>query len=277
MVMRSLLLLQLGALVVVLGLCLWNHFLLALLISFLTLLFFVAVIIWLYIRYNHLPAVCEKRNIAHLVLKFEKNLHVEELRIQDAVRERIQLARAEKQEIRKALRVLQTNFIKAGLGNASIEHADIPGVEPKRKEQLTKEGILNAAQVSTKIAQLPGFGEAQCQALLDWRTSVVATLESTKPSALPPEQLDSIKKKYEELHDKNNAAERKAISSQQILEHELMSFRPQLRALASITFLGYLRRSLASRGIVAALVALILVVTQIVSSVSVTLAFAAGK
>ena len=275
--MRALLLLQLGAMVVVLRLCLSGRFVLALGISFLTLFLLLAAVLWLYLRYQTLPVVREKRNLSRLVLKFEKNLQAEQLRIYTAIKERGHLAQAEKQEIHSALSTLQKNHIQNGLGHASIKDAAIPEVGTKLQERLADDGILSAAQVSDKIAQLPGFGEAKYQALLGWRSAVLAKLESTKPTALPPKVLEAIQQKYHALQDKNNAAERKAISSQQILEHELMSLKPWLRSLASITFLGYLGRSLASRDVVAVLVAFALVITQLVSSVSAALAFAAGK
>ncbi len=275
--MRSLLLLQPGAMVVVLGLCLWDRFVHALVISLLTLLFLLAVFVWLYARYRTLPVVREKRNLTRLVNKFDTHLQVEELRIYAAVKERARLVQAEKQEVHSALRALQKDYIDGGLGNASIEQADIPEVGPALKQRLAGYGILRAADVSDRIAQLPGFGVEKYHALLDWRGAVAAKLEDTKPAALPPEQLDAIQQKYHTLQDQNNAGERKAISSQQMMEHELMSLKPRLNALASITFVRYFGNSLASRGVVAALVAFVLVITQIVSSVSATVAFGASN
>jgi hypothetical protein len=277
MVMRLLLLLELTAMILVLGLCLLDRFILALLISFLTLFLLLAAVAWLYLRYQTLPVVREKKDVTRFVLKFERHSQIETLRIQSARKERTRLNHAEKQEAEAALRSLQKGYIETGLAKASINQALIPGIGSTLKERLAEHGILHAADVNSKIASLEGFGESKYQALLGWRNTVIATLESTKPSALPPEQLNPIQQKYHELQDTNNAAERKAISSQQILEHELMSFKPHLRALGSFTFLRYLRRSLASRGIVAALVAFLLVLTPLVSSVSATLAFGASS
>lgn len=261
----------------VLGLCLWDQFIPALIISFLMLVLFLGTIFWLYARYQTLPAVREKSNLTRLVLKFEKKLQADDLRIYQAVKERTNLVQAERREIHTGLSALRKNYIETGLGHATIKQALIPGVGPKLKELLADRGILTAAQLNETIAQLPGFGEAKCQAVLAWRKSVVANLESTKPTALPPEQLERIQQKYQALHDENNAAERKAIASQQILEHELMSLKPHLRSLAPITFAGYLRRSLASHAVVAALVACVLVLTQVVSSVSATMGFGASN
>jgi len=275
--MRSLSLLQPGAMIVVLWLCLWDHIALALLISFLTLSFLLVVLGWLYARYRTLPVVREKRNLTRLVNKFEQHLQIEELRIYAAIKERARLVHAQKQELHSALRGLQKNYVEEGLGKASIEEADIPEVEPNLRQRLAGYGIRSAGDVSDRIAQLPGFGVEKCHALLGWRSAVTAALESSQPSALPSEHLDAIQQKYHTLQDQNNAAERKAISSQQILEHELMSLKPRLNALSSITFVRYFGNSLASRGAVAALVAFVLVVTQLVSSVSATVAFGASN
>ena len=269
-VMRVLLMLQLAAMVIVLSLSLLDFFFLAVVISLLTLFVFIAVMLWLYVRYRHLPIVRQKRELERLVFKFQKNLQDERNNMQAAVTERSRLCQAEKDEIDTALKALQKNHLETGLVNASIKEADILGIGPKLKERLAGYGILNAAQVSNRIAQLPGFGVAKCHTLLGWRSAVVATLESTKPAALPNEQLETIKRNYEVLQDKNNAVEQKALASEELLEHELMSLKPRLRGLDSITFLGYLSHSLASRGIVAALIAFVLIVTQVVSSVSAT-------
>jgi hypothetical protein len=268
--MRSLLVLEPAAMLVVLGLSRNDLFFLAVVISFLTFLVFVAIIVWLYLRYRELPVVRQKKELERLVLKFQKNLQAETKTIQACKKERDQLFHAEKAEIQAALRTLQKDYIENGLAEAALKQAVITGIGSKLKERLASHGIRSAAQVEDKLIELPGFGEGKRQALLNWRNSVLAGLESTKPAALSPNQLEIIKQNYQVLHDKNNAAERKAISSQQILEYELMSLKPRLRQFVSITFLGYLSHSLASRGVVAALIALVLIITQIVSSVSAT-------
>src|SRR5688572_18221202 len=134
-VMRSLLLLQLGAMVVVLRLCLSGSFIPALVISLLTLSFLLAVIGWLYARYRALPVVREKRSLRGLVKKFEQHRRIEEVRIYAAIRERARLVQAEKRELHSALQALQTDYIENGLRSASIEGAAIPGIEPNLKQQ----------------------------------------------------------------------------------------------------------------------------------------------
>jgi hypothetical protein len=256
--------------IVVVGLSLIDLFFLALAISLLTLFVFILSILWLYSRYRNIPVVREKRELERLVLKFQRSIQAADKIIQAAITKRVHLVQAEKNEIKTELRTLQRNYIENGLANARVRDTSIPGVGPKLKDQLAGYGILNAAQITEKISDLPGFGDAKCQALIEWQNSVIASLESTKPSSLPMEQLEAIQKKYQALHDQNNAGERKAHTSKQMLGFELMSFKPRLRQLAPFTFPRYLSKSLASRGIVAAFVAFVLIITQVVSSVSAT-------
>jgi hypothetical protein len=267
-VARFFLLLQLAGMAAVVGLCILNHYFLALTISLLTLFAFLAVLLWLYSRYRELPLVREKRELERLLAKFQKGIQSETRLIQAAIRQREVLFQAEKDEIQKALQALQRNHMEDGLAAAQIGEATIPGIGPKLKERLATYGVTNAANVTEKIAQLPGFGEAKHQALMNWRASVRAELESTRPHALPHEQLEVLKQKYQALQDRNDAGERKARGSKQILDHELTSFQPRIQHLAPLTFLNYLSQSLASRGVVAGLLAILLIVSQVVSSVS---------
>ncbi len=271
-VTRSLLLLQIAAMVIVVGLSLAHLFFLAFAISALTLLVLIFTLLWLYARFRELPVIREKRELERLALKFQKGVHTEEQNIQAAVRERARLLQTEKEEISIALGTLQKSHIQNGLRMASLQEASISGVGPALKERLAGYDILSAADITDKITALPGIGAEERRALMDWRRSVLETLESTQPSALPQKQLTAIQQKVQALHGQNNATDRKARASQQMLEYELLSFRERLGQLAPFTFPRYLSRSLASRGIVAAPLAFALVITQIVSSVSATTA-----
>jgi len=269
-VMRFLLLIQITATLMVFGLIIFEFYSLALAISFLTFIAFIAIVVWLYIRYRNIPIVRQKSTLKRILLRFQKSIETETNIIHAAQKEREELLQAEKAEIHIALGNLQKDHIENGLVSAAIKDAAIPGVGPKLKERLAEDGILNAAHITDKISGLPGFGEAKRLALLIWRSSVMAGLERTKPTGLTNEQLETIKQKYRELHFKNDAAGKHALASKLVLEYEVDSLEPRLQQLASITFVAYLSRSLASRGIIAALIALVLIITQVVSSVSAT-------
>jgi hypothetical protein len=269
-VTRLLLLLQIAAMVIVVGLSLAHLFFLAFAISALTLLVLIMTLLWLYARYRELPVVREKRELERLALKFQKGVQTEEKNIQAAVKERARLFQAEKEEISIALETLQKKHLENGLRMASIHEAAISGVGPKLKERLAGTDILSAADITEKISELPGIREDEAQALMDWRRSLLEKLESTQPSGLPQKQMEAIQQKVQALQGQNDAANRKARASQQMLKYELISFRERLKQLAPFTFPRYLSRSLASRGLVAAPLAFALIMTQVVSSVSAT-------
>src|SRR5215216_11384 len=269
-VTRPLLVLQVVAMVVVVGLSFADLFLAAFLLSVLTLLLLSIALLWLYARYRELPVIREKRELERLVFRFQKGVHTEEMNIQAAVRERVRLFQAEKEEIKAALGALQKSHIDNGLRMASIQEIAISGVGSQLKERLAGNHILSAADINETIAQLPGIGQEERQALLAWQRSVQETLKSIQPSALPQKQLEAIQQRFQALQGQNNASDRKAHASQQMLEYELISFRERLQQLAPFTFPRYLSRSLASRGGVAAPLAFALILTQVVSSVSAT-------
>src|SRR5215216_1326821 len=269
-VTRPLLVLQVVAMVVVVGLSFAHLFLAAFLLSVLTLLLLSVTLLWLYARYRELPVIREKRELERLVFRFQKGVHTEGMNIQAAVRERVRLFQAEKEEIKAALGALQKSHIDNGLRMASIQEIAISGVGSQLKERLAGNDIRSAADINETIAQLPGIGQEERQALLAWQHSVRETLESTQPSALPQKQLEAIQQRFQALQGQNNASDRKAHASQQMLEYELISFRERLQQLAPFTFPRYLSRSLASRGGVAAPLAFALILTQVVSSVSAT-------
>ena len=266
--MRRFLLLQIAALGIVLGLRLVDLFLPALVLSSLTLLLFLAVLRWLYLRYRSFPIVREARAVRHLVYKFQERLRIEGQTIQAAITERNRLFQAEKREAHTVLFGLQTIHLEEGLAAASLRAASISGIEPGLKDRLIAQGIRSAADVTDRLPGLPGLGETERQALREWRDSVLDGLESTKPQSISRQLVEDIQGTYQALHDRNNLVERKAIASVQVLEHELLYFRPRLHLLKRVTFMHYLSRSLASRGFVAAVLALLLLGTQIVSSVS---------
>lgn len=269
-VTQFLLRLQIAGMGIVLGLQFLHLSFLALAVSFLTLILFVASLLWLYSCYRDLPAVREKSNLEHLVFKFQKGLQKEGNVIRAAVKERELLTQAEKEELHLTLRRLQEKHIERGLASASMEEAEIPGVGLKLKEQLAGYGIRSAAEVAEDMAELPGVEESQRQALMSWRSSLINQLESTKPVSLTETQLDSIRETYRALHAKNDALHRNARTGKQLLEHETISFQARLRELAPLTFVRYLSIALASQRAVAALLAFTLIVTQLASSVSAT-------
>ena len=148
---RFLLLLEIGALVLVVFLSLVDLFFFAFALSSLTFVLFIAIFLWLYSRYQDLSIVREKRELKRLVLKFQKSIQTEEHLIQAAIKERGRLFQAEKDETSVALSTLQKTHIEDGLAAASVKDGVIPGVGTKLKERLATQGIISAVQVTEKI------------------------------------------------------------------------------------------------------------------------------
>jgi hypothetical protein len=269
-VTRFLFLLQIIGMGIVLVLSLRQFVFPAIAISFLTLIIFILILLWLYARYREFPVVREKRELERLISKFRKGVQTEEKIIQAAVNERAQLFRAEKDEISNALEALQKKHIENGLRMAYIQEAAISGIGPKLKERLAGQDVVSAADLSEKLTVLPGITKDEHQALMDWRRSLLNELESTQPNELPSARLEAIQQRARMLQEQNNAVDRKARASKQMLEYEILSFIERVKQLAPFTFPRYLSRSLASRRIIAAPLSFALVLTQVVSSVSAT-------
>jgi hypothetical protein len=269
-VTRFLFLLQMIGMGIVLVLSLRHLAFLAIAISIMTLIIFIMILLWLYARYREFPVVREKRELERLMSKFRKGVQTEEKNIQAAVKERARLFAAEEEEIGNALETLQRNHIEIGLRMASIQEAAISGIGPQLKERLVGQDICSAADISEQMRVLPGIAADEHQALMDWRCSVLDQLESTQPNELPPARLAAIQQRVRTRQEQNNADDRKARASKQMLEYEILSFNERLKQLAPFTFSRYLSRSLASRRIIAAPLSFALVLTQVVSSVSAT-------
>ena len=261
---------QLGALVLVfafIGLKLQG---VALALSCLTFLLFLAVGFWLLFRYARHPLVQEKRTVAAQVLALRTDILTQEQLIQSAAKKRGELTQAQQSEMKKALEALQNDYIRAGLQMNSIRDAAIPGIGNALKARLAENGITSALHVTGSIASISGFGAAKQSALFAWRGAVLQHLEKSKPARLPFDQSDRINDKYLVLQDQNDRAEDHARNQKQKLDDELSSLLPRAESLSSITFLSYLNKSLASRGLVSAFIALILICSQTTSGFGAT-------
>jgi Ca2+/Na+ antiporter len=109
-VMMILLMVQVAAMIIVLGLNTIDLYTLALAISFLTFIIFVAILIWLYSRYRNTPIVRKKSELERLLLKFQKSIQTEGNIIQEAARKRDDLFQAEKSEKNEALKNYAGSF-----------------------------------------------------------------------------------------------------------------------------------------------------------------------
>jgi len=265
--MRFLLYLQVMAMLTVIGLILFGSYSPALVISFLTLIVFVATIVWLYLRYQKIPIVREKADVQKRLLNVQNRIRKEVDLIQAARKKRESLYREEQAEVNETLKKAQATHIEKGLAGSALKHANIPGVGPKLKERLAGYGVVSAAQVGRNLSRIPGLGADKQQALMEWRSEVLARLDELKPISLSNEQCEYIMNTYQALRKLNDAAEKTAQDNKRAAEYDLNSLAPRLKQLAPITFVNYASGSLASRSRAATLIAVILIVAQLVSSV----------
>jgi len=75
--MRFLLFAEITAMLLVIGLILFGSYSLALTVSFLTFLVFIAAVLWLYRRYQKIPLVREKADVQKRLLKVHNRIRKE--------------------------------------------------------------------------------------------------------------------------------------------------------------------------------------------------------
>jgi ABC-type multidrug transport system fused ATPase/permease subunit len=226
----------------------------ALIIAFLSLVVFAGGLLWIYIRYRTSSYVNEKKNLDQHESDLLAKIDAHTTLIQKARQMREQLIRDEKIERENALKSYQDQYIQTGLANAGIADANISGIAPKLIEHLAANGLTTAAHINANISSLQGLDKATVSALLGWRNQILAQLDITKPRELPHEISNTIKKKYDPQHSDNNAEEQKAKENRKGVEKERTGLQQRREQLAGLTFVTYLRYSLDSRGVVAAMI-----------------------
>src|SRR5688572_19697772 len=114
---RYFLLLQLLAMISVLGLILLGLHSLALVLSLLTLLLFGALFVWLYWRYQSLPLVREKQQLEHRVIQIQEKVAGAQQSLTRTRQDREHLLRKEQFGLEATLLNQQTHHIQKGLSS----------------------------------------------------------------------------------------------------------------------------------------------------------------
>ncbi|HET9907599.1 MAG TPA: hypothetical protein VFQ23_13190, partial [Anaerolineales bacterium] len=142
----------------------------------------------------------------------------------------------------------QIHHIQKGLSSSFVKDVTLSGLVPELKERLEKEGIRTALDISEEaIARIVVVDAANCEALLQWRSSLHAQFEATQPVKLPDHQLAYIQQKFNRSHARNDEKERNLKEILQQFEGELQSVQHRLEQFAPITFRGYFLHTLTSR------------------------------
>lgn len=145
----------------------------------------------------------------------EKNTSAKEEEFDDSL-QRIDAARArvtqeERDDLESALTRTQTSYVEAGLRSATVSDAAIAGVGAKLKERLEINGVTCAGNVSpSRLGTIQGFGEAKSLAVLDWRRTVEADLNRTKPHTVPKAEEARIRESWNQRRTALDAEERAA-------------------------------------------------------------------
>ena len=245
---RFFLWLQVGAIIVVLGLIALQVHALAFGILFLTLVMTGTLLRWLHGRYQASDLVKEKHRLQQEASRLKEKLVVVQNSLTETKERREHLLHKEQFGLEATLRNQQIHHIEKGLSSYLVKDGNLSGLAPELKERLEKAGIGTALDISDKaLSSIEGIDPANREALLQWRSSLCEQLEATKPVKLPDHQLEYIQKKFNRLHARNDEKEKGMTEVLQQFEDELHAVHQQLESLAPITFRSYLVHTLLSK------------------------------
>jgi serine/threonine protein kinase len=151
-------------------------------------------------------------------------------RVTDIGKRRQGVIQSRSNELSDGLRVIQEKWVNDGLARHDLRNAKIVGIGPEMQSRLVAAGIRTAADVSgytlspsgygmsAKVylrrpsgpVSVPGIGEKKADALLRWRTGLLAAMKSRQPTLLPSDILNMITSKYQAALANLDAEESKA-------------------------------------------------------------------
>jgi hypothetical protein len=108
------------------------------------------------------------------------------------------LTQGEATALATALQTRQDAHIRNVLSRATVSRAQIQGLGPHLKGELTSSGIVSALDVEPwKIRRIRGFGPARVRAVDDWKKSVEAYARATMLQTLPSSEAQAIRVRYQ--------------------------------------------------------------------------------
>jgi DNA-binding helix-hairpin-helix protein with protein kinase domain len=230
-----------AAIIVVLGLFALQFHSLALGVSFLTLVLSGTLLLRFYRRYQALSLVKEKHELQQQANRLQEKILAVQKSLTETKERREHLLHKEQNGLQATLLNQQLHHIQKGLSSYFIKDETLLGLVPELKERLAKAGVMTALDVSDEaVSQIAGFDAANREALIQWRSSLYAQFDATKPVKLPDHQLEYIQKKFNRLHARNDEKERALTTTQQHFEGELNTIQQKLDQLSFITFWGYI-------------------------------------
>ena len=245
---RFFLWLQVGAIIVVVGLIALRVHGLAFGVLLLTLVMTGTLLRWLHGRYQASDLVKEKHRLQQEVSRLQEKLVVVQNSLTETEQRREHLLHKEQFGLEATLQNQQIHHIQKSLSSCLIKDEALSGLAPELKERLEEAGIRTALDVSDEaISPIEGVDAGSREALLQWRSSLSEQFEATKPVKLPDHQLEYIQKKFNRLHGRNDEKEKGMTEVLQQFESELHAVHQRLESLAPITFRGYLVHTLLSK------------------------------
>jgi len=245
---RYFLWLQVGAIIVVVGLIALRVHGLAFGVLILTLMMTGMLLRWLHGRYQASDLVKEKLRLQQEASRLQEKLVVVQKSLTETKERREHLLHKEQFGLEATLQNQQIHHVQKGLSSCFIKDETLSGLVPELKERLEKAGMTTALGVSDEaLSQVEGIDAENREALLQWRSSLYEQFEATKPAKLPDHQLEYIQKKFNRLHARNDEREKGMTEVLQQFEDELHAVHQRLQSLAPITFRGYLVHTLLSK------------------------------
>ncbi len=117
--------------------------------------------------------------------------------VADLDQQMAQLAQAERQEHDTTLKWRQEQHLQQRLHMAFVRSAGIPGIGAKLLDRLIRSGYRTAADINHGIFNVRDIGRRRGGDLLAWRRAVESQARATGPKALPTEEADLIRARYE--------------------------------------------------------------------------------
>ena len=245
---RYFLWLQVGTIILVLGLIALQVHALAFGVLILTLVMTGVLLRWLHGRYQASELVKEKHQLQQEASRLQEKLVVVQKSLTETKERREHLLHKEQFGLEATLQNQQIYHVQKGLSSCLIKDETLSGLAPELKERLEKAGIRTALDLSDEaLSPIEGVDAANREALLQWRSSLCAQLEATQPVKLPDHQLEYIQKKFNRLHARNDEREKGMTEVLQQFEGELNAIHHRLQPLEPITFRGYLVHTLLSK------------------------------
>ena len=230
----------------------------ALTIAFISIILLVGALILFYICYRKLPIVQEKRKINNL----EATIRDLEAEIKRNRQNWKKVEQGEEKEENEAREDHRNETIESGMKTRKIKDAFFNKIGPGQRKLLEEHGFFTAADITKKVKYIKGIGKIETQELMEWQERVKFESRPKSWDQLP-EGYDRIKKKYQIYYERHKAEQDRLQEEKINKENARDDILRRIYQPLEFTFRSYLRKGLASKGRVAGIMGVILVLCPI--------------